>query len=466
MRQMNNRTVTLNIDGPLSVAAIFLIIIYGSNHSWLALLPTIYFITELVFIRPLIISNQSKLVQYYRLFSFIRFVVLPIMMILTGNYNAGQSENTPNFNQAIVLMAWELIACTAFMAFYTRTTGYLRRRERFDNYPEINASDSNAVFWIFIVLAVGMAIMFPEALRQISFIVPRVSEVQEEAASTAVKLTVYVLSIAKNIMYIICIKYLKRMYDRSDGILFYFFSILVTLINVAVFFGTGRIAIVLSAVASLTLLNRMYPQKRRATNIAIAVMVLIVIVLISISRNVMMGVNNRSDFLYSLTSMIDAYLGGVHNVGVSIETSKIYAQEYAGVSSFVQEFLRYVVGISIMFKNTTVQTSGVLFNIVFSHNLSRVGQVIPILGVGYYYFGFLAAPILEMLFLYIGLRLENLFYSECDIYTFYCVSGFLLRIGMIGGQNPQLLTSNLVSYIVIPLIISRLNSRFVIGRKD
>lgn len=465
--RLNGERASWGIISMLSLGATFFVLFLGIDYSLMAFLPLAFFICNIVIFPRLILSLQSKIARYFQLFSFVRYVALPVMMIISENFSAGQSGATPYLNLTVILMVWELFATAGFMAFYTKTKGYLRKRNALIEMSVKNIYENTMVFWFFILFAGGMLLLFPESLSHTSFVFPRITAGQEEDASTGIKLTVYVLSLAKNILFIICIMFFKRQYDKNKNTFYYPISILAALLNVVIFFGTGRIAVMLSAFASMMLINRIYPQKQKTTNIFIVSMVIVVIVIISISRNVMMGVSNREDIIYALTSMIDAYLGGIYNVGISIKMSKQFSNEYATLNSFIQEFLRFVIGISIFLKKSTIQTSSILFNLVFSSNRSNVGQIIPIIGVGYFYFGFLMAPIFEIFFLYIGLKLEKKLYNQnkFDAYVFYCISSYLLRIGMISGQNPQLLTSNFVSYIIIPLMISKLNEHIFIRRK-
>jgi hypothetical protein len=175
------------------------------------------------------------------------------------------------------------------------------------------------------------------------------------------------------------------------------------------------------------------------------------------------GVSTSSESVRNEFSvMISAYFSGPQNVATAIAATK--QSNSLGLVNIFTDFLQRI---PYLTKYTTVLfggTSNVIFNQYFGDKY--LGQIIPSIGLGYSYFGFLFAPVIPCIAVWCSLHFEKKAQAAPDV-----VSKNLFYLGVIMMARATAM-SNMLSgitylgnfffaWIIIYLGISRRNKKLI-----
>lgn len=105
----------------------------------------------------------------------------------------------------------------------------------------------------------------------------------------------------------------------------------------------------------------------------------------------------------AMSKMVSSYFGGVQNVA-----SSIYAAKNIGDMNLLllpADILLKIPYLSSLFENVFESTSGMIFNLLIGDGTSS-GQILPAIGQGYIYFGFILAPIIPCISIMASIKFE------------------------------------------------------------
>lgn len=155
------------------------------------------------------------------------------------------------------------------------------------------------------------------------------------------------------------------------------------------------------------------------------------------------GFNSLDDFFRSLGGYLQAYLPGIANVAgtVRIERIDLFKTIFADIYTMIP------------FRNTIFGLQVVNLSDMFNQYNHVAGQIMPLIGESYHYFGVLFAPILPVLFVKGAIWANKRMITSKHIFSFGTYTMFMLYFSsMIICKNFILFGSTFTS-ILLPMII-------------
>ncbi|RDW20755.1 hypothetical protein [Oceanobacillus chungangensis] len=187
-------------------------------------------------------------------------------------------------------------------------------------------------------------------------------------------------------------------------------------------------------------------------------LLMITIVYITIS-----GLFAKSGMEFSfeeLSKTLTAYFSGPQNVAVAIGAAKDYSS--LGIAMIPADIFMKIPYLSSFFEPMFKETTNTIFNVAYAAMEGRyIGQIIPSVGQGYAYFGFLLAPIIPCLAVWIAISFEKRARDTSNIvfkFIFYMGTIMMARVtvlsNMLSGVNYlfNIILTLLIAYISFKLI--------------
>lgn len=132
--------------------------------------------------------------------------------------------------------------------------------------------------------------------------------------------------------------------------------------------------------------------------------------------------------LGNISNVISSYFGGIQNVAASM--TAYFNVDDLNFSIVSADIIRAIPYIGNLFDEILPYTSGKLFNLYIGGGESS-GQIIPAISQGFIYFGFVFAPAIPSIFIYLALKFEQKAILSNDIVlknTYYTAAIMLSRV--------------------------------------
>ncbi|MFW3364860.1 hypothetical protein ACN2AU_09895 [Aerococcus viridans] len=433
------------------------IIITNNSYDGYELLftqPLFYSIVFIIFLNKIITTRNTLFYLVFTAATFIRYVLLPVMIVLTSYYG-GRSPIIPkseSFTSAIILMNLELLVVSIFIL------KDIKKNKVRDN-TELKLNEMNSIdgYIIFIFITILLMMFFPKSLSQVNFIMP--SSLNADFQETGlVNFVTYCIIVAKQLLFIIFLKHFFKKYSKKQSEFWIFLSVLFSLLNISIYFGANRMDIVINAFVSTLVLNKLYGRAMYKYIVFIAPLVGILFSVVTEGRGYS-SVTGNSSSLINFADILQTYTGGVYNVAIAVETPEFYPN-VKSTSVFLMDIFRSMIGPNILLKNINIPTSNVFFNRRLRPNSEIVSQILPMVGQGYIFFGFFFSSILTVTFLNIQFKLEKVLNRTNSLEIFYFVGLSSARFGMLMGNNSMILINDLSMNLFLFLLVYIFNKYF------
>lgn len=463
----------LNIFDQLTRGLVFLTSIicsiyvgYLTNHSGyqlLFLLPLIYGIVFVFLIAPILFKKTNMFIIIFTAITFTRYIILPVSIVYSGWYG-GRSEVPPlssSYDLALRLMIYELIISTIVIYFlFSKLKSKNIRINDATTLPQ-----NKVVYIIFIIISLVLLGINPNALKSFAFIFPSESLTGLGSNSIFDTLTTYSLMTSKFIIFLLLISRFYRKFILTNNKVYIMLSLITVLLNIIIIVGDNRSNFIITAIVSFVLFYKLFPRNSKIPFVLIIMIILIMTSFITTHRNTVTiteGANPSKDF----TNTLQVYLGGPYNVAIATETAKKFPESRT-VSNLFYDFTRPAIGFNLIMKNfeDEFEFSNYLFNqrIYFSNHAA---QIIPMIGQGYFYFGFIFSPLLLLLFIVFVYFLLQSIYKKNNIELFFFLTIPITRIGFAMGQNAGILINDATMFLLLNLLVFYLNSKISLKPKS
>lgn len=426
-----------------------------SEYNLMFLLPLVFlFCYELLLKKNL--TNSFKIFSTsYTLASAIRYVAGPVLIVLGGRYD-GRSSLTPSedsFVLAFLLMIIELLTCSVLIWILGRK---LEKKDTGEAEGKtIKLPTHWVVYIIFIFVTISLVIMRPGLLSSFSFIRPNEQLLNYDNFDTFDQIIILCMNVSKNLIMLLMLSSLYKNYKKKSGVFWVFLSFLVILLNSSLYFGTNRFDFVLNLIASTIVFCKLFKDYYKITVLAMSILCCFGFVLISQARGLRGAIDNSNSF-YQVADIVQMYFGGPYNVAMSIETAEAFP-EGRNIGTALYDCTRSVIGMNVLVKKIDgVKLTNYYFNRRIFNN-DHYSQIIPMIGEGYYLFGFALAPLFDIMFIFIAYILtKNKDKWSLEIGFFFILS--IVRLGFINCQSATIQLNDLSFNIVVPLILFFLNN--------
>lgn len=418
------------------------------GYEYSVYMPILYMLSFLMLFKGRVSKDRPIFFIIFFGVGFIRYVLFPLLVSEFQGYS-GRSPLEPSihsYNTAIGLMCYELIVVTVFML----CVEYKKGRNKIIEKTNLSF---NPLFSLLIFLtSLLLLFIYPDALGLISFVLPSTEKME---ASLSVKIIVLFFIVVKQIFFMTLIYLLSLRYRRSGAVSLLWVSLLLVVINTLIYFGTNRIDILLTGIVSFIFLVKLFGRKAiKYVVLLIPVLISALVIITSYRGYVDAGVEGK------VQDYSQVYFGGVYNVAIGAEVP-IYTPEAENIEVLFFDFIRPMVGVSLLIKDLDIKYSNEYFNERMWVGGDRMSQIIPMIAQGYLFFGFVFAPLLSIIFVVIYYMNEKLLLLVSYIEIKYFIVLVMARQGFLMGQNSMNLINDMslnffmVFFVYLAFILTR-----------
>lgn len=437
----------LIVSFSLLVSVCVLFVVREPGYRLYFLHPLVYAVSYACVLGPAVRRSSARaFVSVFALIAGIRFVVLPLLVVVSGHFY-GRSRVDPlpdSFMHAISLMILELVLCTLLIAFMERKKS--APISRAGSGPELRKK-ANVGYWGFGVVVVAMAVLFPQGLLNLSFVVPSALSRDMQDMSVGVNFTAYTILVLKNLAFAVFAANMARRFRSGGSKLWILLAVFGALVNVSIYWGSSRSDIIITGVASAILLNWLFGPVVRRYFVLGAALVVVAVALVSVERETI-TYTRGGDAVTDIADTFQVYTGGVYNVAIAIETVD-YFPEARGAGVLMMDLFRPMLGPNILLKDSPYLYSNVYFNQRMWTHVDRRSQIVPMVGQGYIHFGSLLSPLLTLIFVGLAYFISHIMSSTRSPEIYYFCGLVVVRMGFMMGQN----TMNMINDLSMNLFL-------------
>lgn len=123
-----------------------------------------------------------------------------------------------------------------------------------------------------------------------------------------------------------------------------------------------------------------------------------------------------------------------------------------------------MIGVNIFIKNLPIDYSVLYYNQRYFFS-DKVTQILPMIGQGNLYFGYIGAPVITMTFISIAYYFQRVIERSHNIEICYFLTLATARMGFMLGQNTMNMVNDMSYNLLLFLFIYFLNKK-IIYKKD
>jgi len=447
-----NRASLINIGKIFSYVAAFILIFWllfnglPEGYEYAVFMPAAYLFCILCVLKKDEVSISQPFIMVLLVAGAFRYVIQPLLISYEGGYT-GRSLVEPDLDSyrlATILSVYELFVVSLFIYFY-------QNKNKHKPKNDINISTPPVIFSFgALVIAIGMLFFNPDALSYISFVMPNpLTKFQAVEPSFITKLSAYTFIISKQIFAITLLVHFYKKYNKNKKLRYKIIASFVCIVSVFIYFGVSRIDFLVSALSTYAI-YRIFFGKVGFAKIALGVLVLLMMFnLITEKREYVEVERTNSERLLEYSQ---AYTGGIYNVAIGVEV-KEWFPEASSFKVLAFDFLRPVIGLNLLVKNLDIKYSNIYFNDRVWTHVDRRSQIMPMIAQSNLYFGAIFAPVLTVLFVWIGLKINDYAGSTGNVCMKYFAIFCAFRFGLVFGQNSMNLLNELSFSLIMPALI-------------
>ncbi|WP_195972269.1 hypothetical protein [Clostridium thermobutyricum] len=435
----------------LSLPAIF---INNLNDQFkiMCILPISYSVIVLFLFnvkKERIIKNKAILIILSTY--FIRMYLYPIIICFKG-------IEIYNFNRAIDnrIIISVLLQIYEFISIAICITVIKYNKLKKIKIKEIDKLNINKIIYYIIFISIISIIIFPSILSIFRPIVfkdinsENIWKINRILAKENLNPIIYnivgiLIPIARILLTILIIIKIRKLnlnkkISRNKSIIF---SIIIAL-NLLIFITDDRAGNIYCFIAVFLVIRKLYDLKNKVSiNIIFVIMGLILLY-------IFFGKSNEI-----LSSRLNAYFSGTINIGASTLMERNNIIQY-----LLGDILRHIPIIKGLFINLPM--SNELFNMALGIDTVYNSQIIPNIGQGIFYFGYVFSPILSIILSYIGIKLWDKSENNNSIFEYFILifSSIFFSVGSV--MYYFTLTINLVLLYVGIMFIINMTSKIQI----
>lgn len=442
----------------------FAIISFGTKqagYEWLGLLPIAFALSY-----SLVLAKSLK--QELRIFNlvltvmqFLRFVVMP-MMLVYANYYGGRSPVAPkpdSIEKAMLLMVYELAILSLTIFILDQRA---KRKKPTPIQKPLTKRPQNGMYYLLFIVSIASLLAYPSVLHKIGFFMPGAGG-SVENASLITALTGFIFMVAKQIFFLIVLWFCHQKYTKKGQYFYVWLAAIAVFVNIGIFMGTNRADIVITAVASVLIFRQLFPHFFKHLLLSVSLIIPAMLSVIAAFRKIS-SISDGGSKLIDYTDKLQVYLAGPYNVAMALETKHLFP-EAGNFSVFLYNIFRPMIGIGSFISDWPIKYSSLYFNerYFFSDHMT---QIIPMVGQGNLFFGFIFAPILGVAVICFAYFLHAKKLQSEQIEIYYILTLACARLGMMVGQNVTILVNDLSFNLSLFLIVYWLNKKIILTRQS
>ncbi|KGL37452.1 hypothetical protein BMT55_09065 [Listeria newyorkensis] len=435
----------------------------ASGYNRLYLLPLTFTVSFLFVFSRILFQRFKVFIIVFTGIGFARFVVLPYFIVF-NDYYGGRSPEPPlagSMETAIYLMVYELIVVTIVIGIldYFQNKKYKPRNTQ----QPFDETKSYFGYVVFIVVAIVAALGIPNVISSISFFIPKPDLVDVmEGSNVMVMLGGYMFILAKQLVFIMVTWWAHKRHRATSQLLYVWIAIGALFANIGIFIGTNRSDIVLVAIVSLVTFRLLFPKYFKLVVLLVVGMLVGILLIMSTVRNIA-SISGGTSGITDFTDNLQVYFGGPYNVAMALETKLIYP-EAQNWSVLFFDIFRPMIGVNMLVKDLPFEYSNIFFNQRYFYS-DHATQILPMIGQGNLFFGYLLSPLLSVLVVCLAYFIQSKIDQTRSIEMFYFLTLVCTRMGMLMGQNTMNIINDLSYNLALFLIVYYVNRKIVYKKR-
>lgn len=411
----------------------------GEGYYLLFLYPLTFFILKICLIKYTnLFSNLTSFIIIS--FFFIRSVFTPVLLYLS-NYDLLKNGYGIYFNRSVIKI--ENYDLAVLLACYEMTViflllFFLNSKIKKNYKKETTKLDIKLKYFIYTLIAyiAIILIIYPELIHNFQFIL-NIGESEKIIKVRSLRyggdgipaIFLTLLNSAFTMQQIILPVYLLEKIKFKKYKTIWVISIILLLCSITNR-EKGNTFILL--ILFMITLYRTYPKYRKLINIFIVFLLFFASICLYIkSKNSLGG----ETLISQLSVLFSAYFSGIPNIAYSLR------MERGNITNICIDFVKSIPYISGEFFKKEL-TSASIFNFNINGNNLYKDQILPMIGQGYFYFGYVLAPVLPSFILVLAFYYEHRMKKERNmilnhIYTYmvlyFSYSSIMLNINIFTG---------------------------------
>lgn len=434
-------------------------------------LPVVFVVCYLTYLHRAVWDRPTPLRVVFVAGAYLRYVASPALIALTQQYGtwAKTEVSDRHVTTALVIMSLELVACTLALMLLDR-----RRRGRDAPAPAAEAAprrlSAGPPGRYLLGAAIGaLALVASDAARAYFTIPVALPEgdfgldLKETSALDEVAILFAVT--AKHLAFLAAVIWARRRFDATGFTRYVWFAMAATVANCVVFFGTNRLATIFVALSSILVYVLLFPRHRLRLYALAVPGLFVVYQFMTRARNYWDPYSDYSGLehtLRNLESLINHYLGGIHNVAIAAKMAESYAAD-ATLQNLVFDLIRPFPVLNQLVADSPLKMSNQYFNMEFYQSY-QMDVILPSVGQGTFYFGPWLAWVIPVALLVVGVLIERWMAAGLRIEYIYLSSFVLMRLGTLMGSNATIQVNEFTIQFLLPLFAVWFLSSFSLRR--
>lgn len=454
----------------VAVISTLFCIFYGDEMGYnnMFLLPLVYLICYFGGLEKLLGVNSTFFCNVFVGISFLRYVILPPFTVYS-KYHLIETKYSPTAkdkNFAVLLMCYEILILTIVLIhLYGRGKVYSIKKIM-SSTKKYKYEKWSVFFIVLFVIVIFVSVLNDNIMSQFNFIIPsQISTIRYnnvysyfENTSGIIKILVILLNVFISLIFVNMMLYFGEKYMRNNNLIYYIMTCICGILNITIYQGSNRSAMLIKGLTTLIVLLILFPNKRKQLVFFFLMLIVVIVVLLSLSRN-----HHMLKSIEVISNTLNGYLAGPENVSISINIKNLSeAQANSKIVNFLYDLVRPVVGLGSLIKSENILTTPEMYNYLI-YGSKQGASILPFIGQGYYYFGFLLAPLLEVFFVLLVHYIETIVSKIKNLLILYFLEFVSIRMGFFMAQNLYIQINSLISLLVISVTVIWLNHLIVLG---
>jgi len=436
------------------VTDIIIVCFSESGISIISFLPVLY---TLFYVFPGNILRSNGFlpgVTSLNIFCFMRYFLYPVILMVSNlNYS-----NNGYLVYAEWLFIYEMliITVTIYLAY--------RQKEQIQGCEMITSYEGkHYIPFAIIILTLGIIVLNPSIVDSYNFIFTsgQYAKYNYEAFNNSIN--IIIVNMARLLLMIVIINELYKKYLKLHKNIYIILTYIIAFIVASVIRGTSRGSAIIPLLVIAFLMLNLYKEHRKKT-IIICLSLLVVVVVVTTMQKSLYGSN-----IYALNEgpakwiarYLGSYYGSFNNISYAIEAKSTYGNSI-GLSTLLNDIFYGVPFVNHFMDG--MDRSTIYYNLAYYNGAQIYDSIVPTIGQGYIYFGYILSPIFSVLLIVVLHRLDRSYSRSYSIWKKFLLGYIAVLIGSTISGNISIIIAQIMQ-VCIPIYLLFWIEEFLSSRK-
>lgn len=396
------------------VASLFVAINSSDYYPIMFFIPLLFGFFTFIPGRLMRYLSPSPGIVYFLLLVSVRYFITPIVTSLSGDYSvfAGRYTNPDYLFLANIMLIYEMIV--VYIVAHITLRNYsksLKIEEEVIIYKE-----SQFVLILFILFAIVLIVIKPSLIKEYNFVFAITSTQSNINEVENWGLFSIIVSTAKLLLPLTFLYYGKILYERRQKFIYVLIALVPSLVITMFVQGMRRGALLTPLVLILLLSVNIFPKYKKRIFLLMGGAAGIILTFMTLQKSILRqsaNLESLQDQINWFSVYLDSYFAFIKHIAAAIETNIRY-REAIGISSLLNDVLYPFPALGGMIFDG-INRSAIYFNYTYHNTTLITDAVIPTIGQGIMYLGYLFSPMLAGVMIRLSLASDKKYRSSKDI---------------------------------------------------